>query len=155
MFRLTREPIDGPYWLDLLADPGCGAFVVFEGRVRNHHQGRQVKSLEYEAYERLAITEGERILASIKDKYGLRDILCVHRTGHLAIGETAIWLGASSGHREEAFAAMERAMDEIKTSVPIWKREHYLEGEPAWVLCHEPGHGHGHPHVHPPGAVRT
>jgi molybdopterin synthase catalytic subunit len=155
MFRLTRDPIDGAAWQALLSDPGCGAFVCFEGRVRNHHQGRQVKSLEYEAYERLALQEGKRILESVRHEYGLQGILCVHRTGRLGIGETAIWLGAASAHREEAFAAVAAAMNAIKTSVPIWKREHYLDGEPAWVLCREPGHAQGgppsqgEPHTHP------
>lgn len=145
MFRLTRDPIDSSYWQGLLADPGCGAFLWFEGRVRNHHQGRPVRSLEYEAYENLALREGGRILESIRAKHGLAAILCVHRTGHLAIGETAIWLGASSGHRGAVFPALERAMTEIKVSVPIWKREHYLDGESAWVLCDDPGHVHAHP----------
>lgn len=142
MFRLTRDPIDAPYWQGLLADPACGAFVAFEGRVRDHHEGRRVRSLEYEAYRNLALAEGHRILEAMAWKFGLQRILCVHRIGPLAVGETAVWLGAASAHREAAFAAVSRAMDEIKATVPIWKREIYEDGESAWILCRHPGHAH-------------
>ena len=159
MFLISPMPIDVPHWQSLLGDPGSGALVCFEGRVRDHHEGRRVLGLDYEAYENLALSEGNRILQSIQWKFGLRQMLCVHRTGPLRIGETAIWMGACSEHRDAAFAGVARAMTEIKTTVPIWKRERYADGESAWVLCrehgHVPGNGHdrgdddGRGHAHP------
>lgn len=140
LFLLTPDPIDIPQFQALLADPECGALVGFEGRVRSHHEGRQVLSLEYEAYADLAVAEGNRILDSVRWKYGLRQILCVHRTGTLRIGDASIWIGALSEHRQEAFEGVNRAMHEIKSTVPIWKRVHYVGGGGAWLLCHEPAH---------------
>lgn len=148
MFLISPQPIDVSHWHGLLGDPGSGALVCFEGRVRDHHEGRRVLGLDYEAYEKLALAEGNRILESIRWKFGLRQILCVHRTGPLRVGEAAIWMGACSEHRDAAFAGVARAMTEIKTTVPIWKRERYADGESAWVLCREQDHGRCHEQDH-------
>ncbi len=139
MFRLTKDPIDIVAQRNSLIDPSCGAFVAFEGRVRNHHHGADVLGLEYEAYPKLAIKEGNRILDAIQHQFALTDIICVHRYGSLEAGEVVVWVGAISAHREESFAAVSKAMTEIKHRVPIWKWEYYADGSEAWVHC---SHGH-------------
>lgn len=139
MFRLTTDPMDTGALRDAMEDRACGAFVAFEGRVRDHHEGRNVLRLEYEAYPKLALSEGNSILTEMKKKFGLARIECVHRTGSLEIGEVAIWVGAISAHRGECFLAVAQAMDRIKHTVPIWKHEYYLDGSDAWVHC---THGH-------------
>lgn len=135
MFRLTDRPIDIAALQAGLDDPACGAFVSFEGRVRNHHQGASVLRLEYEAYPELAITEGNRILEALKAEHGLAAIHCVHRVGVLRIGEAAVWVGAIAAHRRECFEAVSGAMSRIKHRLPIWKHEFYADGGDAWVLC--------------------
>lgn len=143
MFRLTTDPIDARALGNAMEDPACGAFVAFEGRVRDHHEGRPVLRLEYEAYPNLARTEGEAILQELKSRFGLARIECVHRTGSLEVGETAVWVGAIAAHRGECFQAVAQAMDRIKHRVPIWKHEFYRDGSEAWVHCSHGHDGHG------------
>jgi len=109
----------------------CGAFVCFEGWVRNQFQGNPVAQLEYSAFEALALIEGERICREAEHAYGVH-VRAAHRTGTLQVGELAVWIGVSAGHRDAAFGACRAVIDEIKASVPIWKREHYLEKPPQW-----------------------
>ena len=149
-FRFTTTAIDIPALRAALADPACGGFAAFEGWVRDHHEGARVQRLEYEAYEVLAVREGERILAEAVGRFGVRRAACVHRLGSLAIGEVAVWVGASSPHRHEAFLACRFIIDEVKHRLPIWKKEHYLNGDSGWVNCEAcataPAHGGAHPH---------
>ncbi len=109
--------------------------------------------LEYEAYEALALKEGERIVAEALERFGVRRIACVHRVGELAIGELAVWVGVSAAHRDEAFAACRYVIDEVKQRLPIWKKEHYPEGDSGWVNCERcaqpSAHAHAHDHAHP------
>jgi molybdopterin synthase catalytic subunit len=145
VFRISREPIDTATLRDALTDPAAGGFVAFEGWVRNHHEGHGVTGLEYEAYEALAVSEGEKIIAEAREKFGVASVACVHRVGALDIGEMAVWVGASAPHRDEAFAACRYVIDEVKLRVPIWKKEHHVEGEAVWVncaRCTEAGDGH-------------
>ena len=118
-----------------LADPACGGFACFEGWVRDHNEGARVQRLEYEAYEALAVREGERIVAEALARFGVTRAACVHRAGRLAIGEVAVWVGASSPHRDEAFLACRYIIDEVKHRLPIWKKEHYVGGDSGWVNC--------------------
>lgn len=118
-----------------LADPGAGAYVGFEGWIRNENEGHEVLRLEYEVYEPLAVSEGERILAEAMEKYPLLHADCVHRSGLLEIGECAVWVGVTSAHRDEAFAACRFIIDQVKVRLPIWKKEHYLDGHSGWVNC--------------------
>lgn len=117
--------------------PGGGAVVTFEGRVRNHSEGRAVTALDYQAYLPLAEAEGSRILEEAVEKYGLLRSGCVHRVGHLEIGGLAVWVGVTASHRAEAFAGCRYIIDEVKKRVPIWKKEHFTSGESHWVACHE------------------
>lgn len=146
MFRITDQPIETSSLREALTDDAAGGYVAFEGWVRDHHEGRRVTGLEYEAYEALAVSEGARIVAEAREKFGAAEVACVHRVGSLAIGDMAVWVGASAPHRDEAFAACRYVIDEVKLRVPIWKKEHYVEGESSWVncaRCAEAGHDHG------------
>ncbi|MBS0663206.1 MAG: ThiF family adenylyltransferase, partial [Verrucomicrobia bacterium] len=129
MFALTPEPIIPP----LLAAAGAGGFVTFDGRVRQEHGGRPVVALEYEAAEALAVPEGERLLAEARQRFGLLEAACVHRVGRLAVGESAVWIGVAAPHRREAFEACEWIIDQLKRRVPIWKKEHFADGDSGWV----------------------
>ena len=134
-FQFTRDPLV-PAQLRLgLADPACGGYASFEGWVRDSNEGQRVRSLEYEAFEALGLREGERIIAEALARFGVAHAACVHRTGRLAIGELAVWVGASAAHRDEAFRACRYIIDEVKHRLPIWKKEHYLNGDSGWVNC--------------------
>ncbi len=121
-----------------LQDDRCGAAVVFEGRVRNHNEGRDVTGLEYEAHEPLAVSEGEVVLAEAARRWPIRDAVCVHAVGTLEIGAVAVVVGVIGDHRGEAFEAARFIIDEIKARLPIWKREHYVDGPAEWVNCQRP-----------------
>jgi molybdopterin synthase catalytic subunit len=133
MFRLTSAPLDPAELRRTLLDPRAGACATFEGWVRDHNEGKKVLSLEYEAYGELAQREGERILAEAREKFAVLAVACVHRTGHLRLGESAVWVGVSAAHRDAACAACRYIIDECKARVPIWKREHYAAGASAWL----------------------
>ena len=134
-FSFTREKIDDAALRKQLFDPAAGGYSSFEGWVRNHNEGLAVRHLEYEAFEPLAIKEGERIVAEAITRFGVEHAACVHRIGDLAIGEMAVWVGVSARHRAEAFAACRYIIDEVKHRVPIWKKEHYENGDSGWVNC--------------------
>jgi len=107
--------------------------VTFEGWVRARNDGREVRALEYEAYAPLAEKEGARILAEAKARFDLLDALCVHRTGQLALGDLAVWVGVTAEHRGTSFEACRYLIDELKARLPVWKKEHYAEGPTAWI----------------------
>ena len=159
-FSFSTAPLDTAAYREALADPSCGGYASFEGWVRDHNEGRQVQRLEYEAFAALAEREGERIVAEAVEKYGVRRAACVHRIGDLALGEMAVWVGVSAPHRGEAFAACRYIIDEVKHRVPVWKKEHYVDGDSGWVNCercaepsahldeHEHEHTASEPHPH-------
>ena len=159
MFRFSSTPLDGSALRAELNDPACGGFAAFEGWVRDHNEGRRVRRLEYEAFEPLAIREGERIIAEAIAQFGVEHASCVHRVGALDIGETAVWVGVTARHRDEAFRACRYIIDEVKHRVPIWKKEHYENGDSGWVNCErcaEQAAGHVHTHgTHGHGAALT
>lgn len=135
MMELTLEPIDAEALKKSLANPAAGGFCSFEGWVRNLNEGRTVERLEYEAYEPLVISEGRRVLAEAKRKFPYLEARCVHRAGLLEIGDLAVWVGVASAHRDEAFKACRYIIDELKARLPIWKKEHYVDGDSGWVNC--------------------
>ncbi|HTX23902.1 MAG TPA: ThiF family adenylyltransferase [Steroidobacteraceae bacterium] len=134
-FSFTRDPIDTARERAALADRACGGYASFEGWVRDHNEGRRVTHLEYEAFEPLALKEAERILAEAAERFGVERAACVHRVGDLAIGAMAVWVGVSARHRDEAFRACRYIIDEVKHRLPIWKKEHYENGDSGWVNC--------------------
>lgn len=164
-FAFSTLPLEPERYRESLGDPAAGGYTSFEGWVRNHNEGRSVRHLEYEAFESLAVKEGARIVQEAIARYGVLSAACVHRVGDLAIGEMAVWVGVSSRHRAEAFAACRYIIDEVKHRVPIWKKEHYVDGDSGWVNCercaqpgeaaHSDAHGtaqaadHSHHHDHP------
>ncbi len=103
--------------------------------MRNENEGQPVTHLEYEAFVTLAVREGERIIDEAVRRFGVSHARCVHRVGTLEIGDLAVWVGVSSPHRGEAFAACRYIIDEVKHRVPIWKKEHYVNGDSGWVNC--------------------
>ena len=134
MFRVTEEAVDPSELTQSMSDPHAGGVVTFEGWVRNHNAGRSVDYLEYEAFESMAVAEGERIVAEAKSRFAIVDLQAVHRVGSLRVGDLAIWVGATAAHRQEAFLACRWAMDRIKEQVPVWKKEHYTGKQDAvWV----------------------
>lgn len=135
MFRLVDAPIDLAALRASLIVPEAGAFVSFEGWVRNHNDGRAVLELEYEAYGPVAVTQGETILSEARARFAIAHTVCAHRVGRLAVGEMAVWVGVSAAHRGAAFDACRYIIDELKARVPIWKKEHYADGDSGWVNC--------------------
>lgn len=135
MFRISAEPFDPAALQRTLADARAGACVTFEGWVRNRNEGQPVLSLEYEAYAPLAEKEGARIITEACARFGLLSALCVHRVGHLQLGEMAVWVGVTAEHRAAAFDGCRYIIDEAKARVPIWKKEHYAGGATAWINC--------------------
>ncbi|NUQ00582.1 MAG: molybdenum cofactor biosynthesis protein MoaE [Armatimonadetes bacterium] len=133
MVELTTSLLDVRRLEALVADPAAGAVVTFLGQVRNHHQGRAVDHLAYEAFEPMAIACLEQIAAEAKQRWPLREVAIAHRLGRLEIGETAVAICVSSAHRGEAFEACRHIMDRIKQDVPIWKHEHWADGTAEWV----------------------
>jgi molybdopterin synthase catalytic subunit len=144
-FRFAHRTIDTTAARRELIDPGAGGFVAFEGWVRDFNEGRAVNRLEYEAFEALAVAEGERILAEACARFPIKHALCIHRVGSLELTDLAVWVGVSSVHRGEAFEACRYIIDEVKHRLPIWKKEHYRDGDSGWVNCERcaaPAHGH-------------
>lgn len=128
---ITTDPIDEGAIRAAVDAPECGAVVVFSGVVRNHDADRDVLSLDYEAHP-----DAERVLAeccrSVGEETGLR-VAAAHRVGQLAVGDVALYAGASAAHRREAFDACELLVERIKATVPIWKRQHLADGATEWV----------------------
>ena len=132
-FQISSVAIDVAAWREAMADPRAGAFVGFEGWVRDLNEGRPVLRLEYEAFLPLAEKEGRRIVEAACRNFAVFDARCVHRVGRLELGELAVWVGVSAQHRSAAFEACRFVIDEVKSRVPIWKKEHYADGESGWV----------------------
>jgi molybdopterin/thiamine biosynthesis adenylyltransferase/molybdopterin synthase catalytic subunit len=145
LFSISSGPLERDQLHATLASTKAGAIVVFEGWVRNHNEGKEVLSLEYQVYRELALKEGQRILEEAKEKFNLHHVLTSHREGHLQLGEIAIWIGATASHRDDAFKATRYIIDEIKHRLPVWKKEHYASVDPQWVMCR---HHHHHVHFH-------
>ncbi|MCB9469079.1 MAG: molybdenum cofactor biosynthesis protein MoaE [Candidatus Obscuribacterales bacterium] len=135
MFKLTDIAIDPSALTRALKNDAAGAVVTFEGRVRDHNDGKAVDHLVYESYEKLAAKEAEAILKEARERYPVLEAHCVHRVGKLEIGEVAVWVAVASAHRKEAFDACEFIIDSIKHRLPIWKKETYSDGSYEWVNC--------------------
>ena len=149
-FRFTQAAIDTAGAQRELQDPGSGGYVSFEGWVRDENEGQEVTRLEYEAFQELAVKEGDRIIAEALRRFPIKHAFCIHRVGSLNVGDMAVWVGVSSAHRGEAFDACRFIIDEVKHRVPIWKKEHYRGGNSGWVNCErcaaEPQHAHAAHH---------
>ena len=142
--RISQGPIEPDKLRQLLTDDAAGGYVAFEGWIRNENEGQEVLRLEYEVYEPLAIKEGAKIIEEARTKFPILLADCVHREGLLEIGECAVWVGVTSAHRDEAFAACRYIIDEVKIRLPVWKKEFYVNGDSGWVNC-ERCVAHAHP----------
>lgn len=133
--HITHEMISVDDFLKEKPAASSGATVHFIGTVRNHQDDRAVKKLYYECYESMAEKQIAAIIGRAKHAHGAERIRILHRVGWLEIGDVAIIIEASSAHRDEAFSACRAVIEEIKKSVPIWKKEVYEDGTSGWVLC--------------------
>ena len=136
-FQLVTDPINEYELKQELAHSQAGGFASFEGWVRDHNDGKSVDSLEYEAFKELCDTEAEVIAQEAMEKYRVIDVKCVHRVGHLKVGEMAVWIGVTAAHRGPAFEACQYLIDELKVRLPIWKKEHYRSGVSEWIDCQQ------------------
>jgi molybdopterin synthase catalytic subunit len=132
MSYLTDSPIDSAALVRRVMRPSDGAYVLFDGVVRNHHEGHAVESILYEAYRPMAEKEIDKIVTNTSHQYPDVAIAVLHRLGHLRVGESSIAIVCASPHRAEAFAACRMLIDRIKETVPIWKKERGPDGE-EWV----------------------
>lgn len=142
-FTLADTPFDSAALRAGLLDDRVGGYASFEGWVRNRNDDRDVGGLHYQAYAALAEREGETVISEALARFGILDARCVHRTGDLALGELAVWVGVTAVHRDAAFAACRYIIDEVKSRVPIWKRERYLDGDSGWLHPGQAGNGDG------------
>ena len=132
MFRVTKKPIELQELVRYVTDPSAGAIVTFIGTTRNHNEGRRVIALDYEAYPEMAEKELARLGAEAKERWKIERMAIVHRIGPVQITEPSVIIAVSAAHRDDAFQACRFAIEEIKKTVPIWKKE-VFEGGEVWI----------------------
>jgi molybdopterin synthase catalytic subunit len=130
--ELTREPIDAEKLIASVKRGEDGAVLVFDGIVRNHSRGRQTLYLDYEAYEELALRQMRALVQEAIQRFGIRGAWIVHRLGRLKIGETSVLIVVASAHRAQAYEASRWLIDTLKKTVPIWKKETFVDGQ-VWA----------------------
>lgn len=130
---VTDDPIDAARVLARVGSHEDGAVLLFLGVVRNVAEGRAVDGMRYDAYEAMAKAVLSEIAHEVSQRYGTDRLAVVHRTGELKLGETSVAIAVSTPHRPEAYAANRDVIEEIKKRLPVWKREHYVDGDSAWV----------------------
>lgn len=132
MFRVTNQTIDLNQLIHYVTDPEAGAVATFIGTTRNNNEGRKVIALDYEGYPEMAEKELRRIGEDAKTTWPICRMAIIHRLGPVQIGEASVIIAVSSAHRDAAFAACRFAIEEIKKTVPIWKKE-VFEGGEVWI----------------------
>ena len=135
---VVTQPIDPAVIIGRAGDVEDGAVLLFLGVVRDHNDGRSVSGMEYEAYTEMAERVLDEIAREAAHVLGTERVAVVHRTGVLEIGEVSVAIAVSSPHRSQAFDASRYVIEEIKRRLPVWKREHYLDGERTWLPGHTP-----------------
>ena len=133
--KVTEETLVPQEIIDLVHTPDSGAVNVFIGTVRNATKGKAVQRLEFEAYESMAVREIRKIIDQISDKWSINAIAVYHRVGTLEIGDIPVVIAVSTPHRQQGFEACQYAIDTLKQTVPIWKKEIFTDGE-QWVSAH-------------------
>ena len=128
IIELVRGPFEPGPLIRHVRAPEDGAIVTFDGFVRNQSHNRTTLYLDYEAYESMALTKMRGIAAELHEKYRIHRVAIVHRLGRLEIGETSVFIAVSAPHRADAFDACRFAIDTLKRTVPIWKKEHFEDG---------------------------
>jgi molybdopterin synthase catalytic subunit len=133
-FKITFAPLSLDEGYTWVSDPSNGAIVVMSGTVRDNTNGQPVESLEYQAYEPMAIKVFQDIAAQIQTQWpAIQRIAIYHRIGRLSVGEVSVLVAVGSPHRAEAFAACQFGIDTLKHTAPIWKKEHWSDGSSTWV----------------------
>lgn len=125
---LTREPIDTPKLVADAKQGEDGAVIVFDGIVRNNTRGRQTVHLDYEAYEEMALKQMDELAMQARDRFAVRHVAIVHRLGRLVVGETSVVIIVASAHRAQAYEASRWLIDTLKKTVPVWKKETFVDG---------------------------
>ncbi len=133
MINFTTDPIDFTQVTDSVRSHAAGAVVLFLGTVREFTGDVQTSSLEYDAYPEMALQELRRLETDVREKWPVIGVAIVHRTGALQLGDIAVAVAVSSGHRQEAFEAGQWLIDTLKVRVPVWKKEIYASGRTEWV----------------------
>jgi molybdopterin synthase catalytic subunit len=131
--ELAHAAIDTASLIAAAARPDSGAIAIFLGTTRDHHQGRRVTGLAYEAYEPMALAALAAIEETAGQRHAITSCRIVHRLGEVPLAEASVVVIATAHHREAAFDACRWAMDELKRTVPIWKRESFADGDSEWV----------------------
>ncbi len=145
MIELTQSPLNPEAISSKVRKDTNGAVVTFLGTTRNNFQGKRVLTLEYEAFDEMALKKMEEIRAELQAQFAVEDIAISHRVGTVPIGEISLVIAVASPHRKEAFFACHKLVDRLKETVPIWKKEVY-EGGSRWVACEDHEFAPG-PHV--------
>ncbi|XP_065910004.1 molybdopterin synthase catalytic subunit-like [Dysidea avara] len=130
--RLTTDVLSVEEATSLVSDTSIGATSIFIGTTRDNFEGKKVLQLEYEAYEPQTLSEMKKICAAIRDKWVIHGIAMLHRTGNVPVGEASVIIAISSKHRKESLEAVEFAINTLKATVPIWKKEVYEDGKTEW-----------------------
>ncbi|MFI5134909.1 MAG: molybdenum cofactor biosynthesis protein MoaE [Chitinophagales bacterium] len=133
--QITDQPLNIQSCIEWARDPQCGGIDVFIGTVRASTKQKKVVRLEFEAYEKMALNEMNRIAEEVFKKYSVQKILIHHRVGILQIGDVPVVIVVAAAHRDVAFDACRYAIDTLKQTVPIWKKEVFEDGE-EWVAAH-------------------
>jgi molybdopterin synthase catalytic subunit len=132
LYRIDDRPLDLREAIQAVAGPDRGAVATFIGTTRDHHDGRPVRFLEYHAYSEMAEIVLRDIGREVEARFGTPYVAILHRVGRLDIGETSVIVAVAAAHRREALAACAHAIERVKESAPIWKKEHYADGA-AWI----------------------
>ncbi len=135
LIHVTDQVLDVQIALDQVRTDSCGAVNLFVGTVRDHTGDRTVVKLDFEAYEKMALTEMKQIAAEAKNRWPIAKLAIHHRTGELRIGEIAVIIAVATPHRKASFEACEYVIDTLKQTVPIWKKEFFEDGS-HWVAAH-------------------
>lgn len=134
LVRVTSDPLSVDEALASVADEGAGGTCVFIGTVRDHSKAGDVTGLRYEAWDELAVKRLHEIAGELLEKWPIRRVAILHRTGDLSVGEASVVIACSAPHRADAFEACRHGIERLKEDVPIWKKEALVSGDAHWVM---------------------
>jgi molybdopterin synthase catalytic subunit len=135
---ISEKMLDIPAILDFVSDPACGAVATFIGTVRNEHQGRDVVGISYDVFEPLVQSVLRKICEKVRDAHNNKINICIaHYKGRLDVGGVSVVIAVSAPHRAESFDACRALIEQLKQQAPVWKQEHYADGDSAWLKGHD------------------
>jgi len=135
LIHISDKPLELEKITQLVTDDACGAIDIFVGTVRDQTKGKKVLQLDFEAYEKMAVSEMAKLAEEAAERWPVKKMAIHHRVGSLSIGETAVIIAVSTPHRNASFEACKFVIDTLKQTVPIWKKEIFEDGE-VWVAAH-------------------